>query len=425
MEKKKVIIYLHGYGSSGESSTVKHLRRVMNKCDVLAPDIPVNPAEALPFLKDYCERHQPAVVIGTSMGAMYAMQMHNYNRICVNPALRMSELTDILKPGTFKYFQPTQDGKTHFTVTEDTIQQFRDMEAHMFDGVNSSNRLFCWGFFGDEDTTMNWREEFEQHFAPNVQMFHGGHRMNNKVLDEVIVPFVEDLLITEVPACMCEHWKELEYVVLPSTIKTIGICAFNGCTLLQEIKLPDSIEHIEDGAFRFCESLKQVCLPSNLNVLSPELFYGSGIESIEIHQNIKEIGYWAFWACKHLKRLIIPESVTHIGYGIVSAHEGFEGIECHAKGYHVENDALIDDERQELLCCWTRQKNYVVPECVKRIADMSGNEFLETITVKQPIELSTYDVFASDINLRYVDFQGGATGIYESTFWNCPKLENK
>ena len=88
MEKKKVIIYLHGYGSSGESSTVKHLRRVMNKCDVLAPDIPVNPAEALPFLKDYCERHQPAVVIGTSMGAMYAMQMHNYNRICVNPALR-------------------------------------------------------------------------------------------------------------------------------------------------------------------------------------------------------------------------------------------------------------------------------------------------------------------------------------------------
>lgn len=205
--EKKVIIYLHGYGSSGESSTVKHLRKIMTKYDVLAPDIPVNPVEALPFLKDYCERHQPAVIIGTSMGAMYAMQMHNYNRICVNPALRMSELTDILKPGIFKYFQPTQDGKTHFTITEDTIQQFRDMEAHMFDGVNSSNRLFCWGFFGDEDTTVNWREEFEQHFAPNVQMFHGGHRMNNKVLDEVIVPFVEDLL-----ECCNSRYKKGDWV---------------------------------------------------------------------------------------------------------------------------------------------------------------------------------------------------------------------
>ena len=190
-EKKKVIVYLHGFGSSGQSSTVKHLRRIMNKYDVLAPDIPVNPAEALPFLKDYCERNNPDLIIGTSMGGMYAMQMYDYKRICVNPALRMSELTDILKPGTFKYFHPTLKGETHFTITEDTIQQFRDMEVHMFDGVNSSNRLFCWGFFGDEDTIVNCREEFEQHFAPNVQTFHGGHRMNNKILDEVILPFAQ------------------------------------------------------------------------------------------------------------------------------------------------------------------------------------------------------------------------------------------
>ena len=118
-------------------------------------------------------------------------------------------------------------------------------------------------------------------------------------------------------------------------------------------------------------------------------------------------------------------SVTNIEYGIVSAHEGFEGIECHAKGYHVENDALIDDEKQELLCCWTQQKHYVVPECVKRIADIGGNEFVETITVKQPVELTSGDVFASDINLKRVDFLGGVLGIRESSFWNCPRLENK
>lgn len=138
MEKKnmrKTIIYLHGFGSSGQSGTVSHLRKLMPECNVLAPDIPVNPAEALPFLKNYCETNHPDLIIGTSMGGMYAMQMHNYKRICVNPALRMSELTDILKLGTFEYFQPTQSGETHFTITEDTIQQFRDMEAHLYDGV--------------------------------------------------------------------------------------------------------------------------------------------------------------------------------------------------------------------------------------------------------------------------------------------------
>ena len=192
--KKKTIIYLHGFGSSGQSGTVKHMRKVMPQFNVLAPDIPISPLEALSFLKEYCEKNHPDLIIGTSIGAMYAMQMTNYRRLCVNPALRMSELTDILKPGTFKYFQPTQSGATHFTITEDIIQEFRDMEAHLFDGVNDENRQRCWGFFGNEDTTVNCREEFKQHFATNVQTFHGGHRMNNSIIDEVILPFVENLL---------------------------------------------------------------------------------------------------------------------------------------------------------------------------------------------------------------------------------------
>ena len=200
--------------------------------------------------------------------------------------------------------------------------------------------------------------------------------------------------------------------------------AFNCCVKLQEINLPNSIELICGSVFRYCDSLKQIVLPPKLRYISPELFYCSGIESIEIHESITEIGYWAFWGCRHLKRLVIPESVTNIEFGIVSSHEGFEGVECHAKGYHVENDALIDDEKQELLCCWTRQKHYVVPECVRRIADMGGNDVVETISVRQPIEVS-YDTFASNINLKRVDFQGGVSGVSESTFWNCPKLENR
>ena len=479
----------------------------MPEYNVLAPDIPVNPAEALPFLNDYCEKYHPDLIIGTSMGAMYAMQLFDYRRICVNPALRMSQLTDILKPGTFEYFQPTLNGEKQFTITEDTIQQFRNMEAKMYEGLTDESRRWCWGFFGDEDTTVDCKQEFLSQFFPNVQMFHGGHRMTNKTLEKVILPFAKMLLeedatdewgvtysnygrilkevnaqlftceeytipegveimdgtfwmtdvklrkihlpstlrvmevntfircpleelelpegIEEVPEFMCEGCRELRKVMLPSTTKRIMHGAFNCCSKLSEINLPDSIELIESGVFRLCDSLKRLDLPSNIDEISEEMFYGSGIESIEIHKNITGIRQWAFWGCKHLKRLVIPEWVTLIEEGIVTAHEGFEGIECHAKGYHVENDALIDDERQELLCCWTQQKHYVVPECVRRIADISGNEFVETITVKQPVELTTYEVFASDINLKSVDFQGGVTGVTKQSFWNCPKLENK
>ena len=227
--------------------------------------------------------------------------------------------------------------------------------------------------------------------------------------------------ITEVPDYMCESCESLEKVVLPSTIKRINHGAFNCCIKLPTIDLPDSIETIDCSVFRYCESLKEVTLPPKITFLGDELFYFSGIESIEIHRNITEIGQRAFCGCNNLKRLVIPESVVTIDDGIVSAHDVFEGITCYAKGFHVENDALINDKRQELLCCWTQQKHYVVPECVRRIADFSCNPFVESITLKQPVELTGSDVFASDINLERVDFQGGVIGLSKLTFWNCAK----
>lgn len=187
-ESKKTIIYLHGYGSSGMSNTVSYLRKLLPDCEVLAPDIPVDPKEALPFLKVFCERFRPDLIIGTSMGGMYAMQMLDYHRFCVNPALRMSELTDVLKVGTFDYFQPTVSGETSFTITEEIIQHFKEMEQHLFDGLTDESRLKCWGFFGDEDNIVDYKEEFQQHYGRRIIKFHGGHRMNNTVLREVIVP---------------------------------------------------------------------------------------------------------------------------------------------------------------------------------------------------------------------------------------------
>lgn len=486
---KKTIIYLHGYGSSGLSNTVSYLRKQMPDCEVIAPDIPVDPKEALPFLRLLCETRKPDLVIGTSMGAMYAMQMLKCRRICVNPALRMSEQPEVLKVGTFDYFQPTASGKTSFTVTEETIQHFREMEQHLYDGLTDESRRLCWGFFGKEDTTVNCKDEFQRQYYPHIIDFNGGHRMNNAILREVIVPFAKMLIneeqtdecgvtyssygrvlksvdkdlftceeytipegvevmeydsfygqsnlrrihlpstlreigdnmfihcpiesieiplgVTEISASLCECCKELETVSMPPTIKKIQIGAFNGCSKLKAIELPESIEYIDDNAFAGCLSLKHIKLPSKLEWIAPSILQFSGIESIEIGENIQEIGYCAFYGCEHLKSLVIPKNVTRIGWGIVTAHEGFEGIVCNAPGYHVENDALIDDSSGEMLCCWTTQKDYVVPECVKRIADFSLNDFVETITVRQYVEIMDSDTFAGNSNLKKTNFLGG------------------
>lgn len=192
----KTIMYCHGFGSTGTSNTVSYLRKLMPGFEIFAPDLPVDPKVALQCLRFLCAMLKPKLVIGTSMGAMYAMQMLGYPRICVNPALRMSELIDVLKVGTFNYFQPMASGETSFTITEEIIQHFKEMEQHLFDGLTDESRRLCWGFFGDEDTTVNCKEEFRQHY-PNIIDFHGGHRMNNAVLREVIVPFARKLINEE------------------------------------------------------------------------------------------------------------------------------------------------------------------------------------------------------------------------------------
>ena len=126
----KTIVYLHGYASSSQSGTAKYLAKKMKECNVIAPDIPIDPVEALPFIKNYCAQNHTDLIIGTSMGGMYAMQLTDYPRICVNPALHMSWLSDVLMVGTFERFQPTADGRTLFTITEEVIQHFQEMEQH-------------------------------------------------------------------------------------------------------------------------------------------------------------------------------------------------------------------------------------------------------------------------------------------------------
>ena len=190
------ILYLHGFGSSGQSSTVEYLKKALPDCHIDAPDIPVDPAEALPYLKRMCVYPGYSIIIGTSMGAQYAQQLSDKvaYRICVNPAFHISELPEILKVGTFDFFQPRKDGQTQFTITEEIIQHFREMEEHQFDHWQPDDpaNLRCYGLFGTEDTTVNCREEFALHY-PNVQTFEGGHRMNQKVVKQQILLLVKEL----------------------------------------------------------------------------------------------------------------------------------------------------------------------------------------------------------------------------------------
>lgn len=192
------LIYFHGFGSSSQSGTIRTLRELMPDFQIIAPDIPVDPAEALPFLKQLCKEEQPDVVVGTSMGGMYAQQMSGFRRICVNPALEMSSKSKVLKVGTFEYFKPRLDGETHFTITPEIIEHFAQMEMHQFDDVTNEQKEMVYGLFGSDDNQTDSSELFVRHYR-NALPFEGGHRLSYSTICAYLIPLIREITGTETP----------------------------------------------------------------------------------------------------------------------------------------------------------------------------------------------------------------------------------
>ena len=193
----KKILYLHGFASSGASGTVDLLRRAFWETDaahratVVAPDVPVDPVEALPMLKELAAKEMPDLVVGTSMGGMYAQQLRGFPRVCVNPSFWPSRLYTLLHVGKFKWLNKRKDGATEFHVYKETIEHFKAMEAAQFDGVTDEDRALCHGLFGDEDPIGSAaRPVFEQHYPGMSRVFQGGHRMNAELVKQTLLPFI-------------------------------------------------------------------------------------------------------------------------------------------------------------------------------------------------------------------------------------------
>ena len=118
---------------------------------------------------------------------------------------------------------------------------------------------------------------------------------NRNAVDIVIPSTVsylgKNFVVTELKVHAFEFCNNLKSVVIPSTVRKIGVSAFSGCKSLESVVIPNSVEIIESNAFHYCESLKSVILPNSL----------------------KKIGNGAFSWCTSLMPFALPPSCTEVG----------------------------------------------------------------------------------------------------------------
>lgn len=209
------IMFLHGFTSSGACEIADTLRKELDGiAEVVAPDIPLHPYEAMDVLQDLCGEQQFDLIVGSSCGSFYGQQLVRFTTlpaILVSPFLNM---TEFLEPriGIHEYKSPRKDGQQQFEITPELIAEFAGMEAHQFDCYDPFNRDRVWGMFGSQDTLAHFRNLFTEYY-PKAIDFDGPHTMTAGNVRQDLVPAIKQMLaeVTPVRERYFRHFKGGKY----------------------------------------------------------------------------------------------------------------------------------------------------------------------------------------------------------------------
>ena len=192
-----------------------------------------------------------------------------------------------------------------------------------------------------------------------------------------LTDFVFGEEVEHIPAYLCRELTLLNTIVIPNSVTSIGISAFDGCsglteviwnarnvqdfqdnssrpfsgcdrltdfvfgeevehipaylcrelTLLNTIVIPNSVTSIGTNAFSFCRGLTKVSIPNSVKTIGNWAFYRcTGLTTVTIGNSVTSIGNRAFYSCTSLTEVSIPNSVTSIGSGAFEDCSGLKTV---------------------------------------------------------------------------------------------------
>ena len=114
-------------------------------------------------------------------------------------------------------------------------------------------------------------------------------------------------------------YAEMQHVIIPNTVRTIGMWAFGPCQYLTEVVIPNSVTEIGQGAFGGCYNIVSVTLPDSITAIASQTFDAdTSLVSIVIPDAVTTIGAGALSQCYSLRSVTFGRSVNSIASGALS-----------------------------------------------------------------------------------------------------------
>ncbi len=243
------------------------------------------------------------------------------------------------------------------------------------------------------------------------------------------------------------YFKEMETIVLPESLTSIGSDAFRGSgvetivfkrnnvvigsyafsdsTRLKSLTLPGG--SIGNNAFQGCTALTSVALSEGVTAIGSNAFSGcTNLESLEIPDSVTGYGDWILYNCKNLKRLVVgggftpKSSAAHTTFGIGEGSklqylEFKEGVTTTGDSTFRNFESNGDSKR------FIGLETIIFPKSLKEIGKsaFSGSGVINIIFKGIDTSIGN-EAFAGCSRLEKLSIPGGSIG--EFAFVSCSML---
>lgn len=221
----------------------------------------------------------------------------------------------------------------------------------------------------------------------------------------------------------CESLKSLN---IPENTTSFGEKTFLGCQVLATLTIPDTITFLGVGCFFRCKALTSVTIPHGLTSLPADLFYESGLTSVDIPEGITSLGNGCFSGCEFVESLKIPSTLVEgVSTSTLPSRNKLSSIEVAEANpiYNSNNNcnAIIRTSTNELILGCSIS---VIPEGVTAIMEYAflNCKYLTSITIPESVTSLGNYCFQGCESLASVNIPNNVTRIPNGCFKDCKSL---
>ena len=235
-------------------------------------------------------------------------------------------------------------------------------------------------------------------------------------------------------------------VTVPPTIDgytVVGIQSFhneegysNPNIFVRKVVLPETVTYIADGAFYDSDDwaakthfeLQEIVLPQSLKTIGKNAFYHNYyLQKIDIPAGVTEIGRGAFAKCQNLSDITIRGENTFLHGGAFGEKTGYSVGPFAGKLRELHQQWLYDDSASDFFI-WQGQlldyrgtsKTPVIPDTVTVIgASAFWRSDITGVTIPSSVKLIGASAFYECASLTSVDIPGSVERIDDSAFSGC------